>query len=68
MYNFNKIVLLQKRAIKIISGANRLAHLNKQFDNFIFLKLNDIIQLKTLILGHLELLIMIFPKNIEEKP
>ena len=47
-YNLKGIVLLQKRAIRIISGANRLAHTNKLFYDLKLLKLNDMVEYQTL--------------------
>ena len=49
-YNLKGIVLLQKRAIRIISGANRLAHTNKLFYDLKLLKLNDMVEYQTLII------------------
>ena len=49
-YNLKGIVLLQKRAIRIIGGANRLAHTNKLLYDLKLLKLNDMVEYQTLII------------------
>ena len=66
-YNLKGIVLLQKRAIRIISGANRLAHTNKLFYDLKLLKLNDMVEYQSNFDNYIhyiciELLIIIFLK------
>ena len=60
--NLKGIVLLQKRAIRIISGANRLAHTNKLFYD---LKLNDMVEYQTLIIMY-RAFNNNLPKNIQD--
>ena len=61
-YNLKGKVLLQKKAIRIISGANRLVHTNKLFYDLKLLKLNDMVEYQTLIIMYRAFL----PKNIQD--
>jgi hypothetical protein len=50
--NLNSLVLLQKKAIRIISGAAYLDHTNNIFLNFKLLKFMDLVELNTLLVMH----------------
>ena len=47
MTNLKCIILVEKRVIILIHGANRWDHTNNLFYNFRILKFNDIVELKT---------------------
>ena len=64
-YNLKGKVLLQKKAIRIISGANRLVHTNKLFYDLKLLKLNDMVEYQTLIIMY-RAFNNNLPKNIQD--
>ena len=64
-YNLKGKVLLQKKAIRIISGANRLVHTNKLLYDLKLLKLNDMVEYQTLIIMY-RAFNNNLPKNIQD--
>ena len=50
MTNTQCIILIQKRVIRLIHGANRWDHTNNLFYEYRILKFNDIVELKTILL------------------
>ena len=49
MTNIQCIILIQKRVIRLIHGANRWDHTNNLFYEHRILKFNDIVELKTIL-------------------
>ena len=47
--NIQCIILIQKRVIRLIHGANRWDHSNNLFYEYRILKFNDIVELKTIL-------------------
>ena len=47
--NIQCIILIQKRVIRLIHGANRWDHTNNLFYEYRILKFNDIVELKTIL-------------------